>query len=283
MLEAAGPNADQIVYWNALAGASWVAMQARLDRQIEPLGLAATEALAPAPGERLIDIGCGCGQTTLELARRVAPSGEALGVDPSGPMLAVAAGRAADAGLAQARFLQADAQTHPFEAASFDGAFSRFGVMFFADPVAAFANIRRALKSGGRLAFVCWRGMAENPIMTLPVMAAAPLLPQPPAPPPPNAPGPFGLADRGRIEAILSGAGFVDIAIAAHDQLLTAGDVDEATENALRIGPLGGILREHPELKEKLEPAVRAALAAHHTAKGVLLASATWMVTARNP
>ena len=274
-------NADQIDYWNATAGETWVALNARLDRMIEPLGQAAMASLAPAPGERVIDIGCGCGQTTRELAARVGETGRVLGVDVSAPMLAVARDRAGRAGLTQASFLQADAQTHAFEPGGADAVFSRFGVMFFADPVAAFANIRAALAPRGRLAFLCWRAVSENPMMALPFAAALPHLPEAPSAPDPLAPGPFAFADGVRLCGILENAGFHDIVIAPHDQPISSGDLDESVDTALRVGPLGAILRERPDLAGAVVEAVRAALAPFVTDAGVRLDSATWIVTAR--
>jgi len=274
-------SADQIDYWNAAAGATWAALNARLDRLIEPLGRAAMDALAPRLGERAIDIGCGCGQTTVDLAARVGETGRVLGVDVSTPMLTVARDRAGKAGLAQVNFLQADAQTHAFEPGGADAVFSRFGVMFFADPKAAFANLRAALAPGGRLAFLCWRAAAENPMMTLPFAAALPHLPQAPLPPNPLAPGPFAFAGGERLRGILEGAGFQDIDIAPHDQRICSGDLDESVDTALRVGPLGAILREHPDLADAVIDAVCAALAPFATDAGVRLDSATWIVTAR--
>lgn len=274
-------NADQIEYWNATAGATWVTQNQRLDRMIDPLGRAAIGALAPSVGERVIDIGCGCGATTCELAARVGQGGRVLGVDVSAPMLVVARERAGRAGLAQVDLRQADAQTHPFEPGCADAAFSRFGVMFFADPVAAFANIRTALAPSGRLAFLCWRAAAENPMMALPIAAALPHLPAPPPPPDPLAPGPFAFADGARLLGILDGAGFRDIVIAPHDQTITSGDLDESVDIALRVGPLGAILRESPDLAGSVTEAVRAALAPFATDAGIRLNSATWIVTAR--
>ncbi len=278
----AAANADQINYWNASAGETWAALNERLDRTIEPLGRAAMEALAPAAGERLVDIGCGCGQTTLALAGRVGDGGAVLGVDVSAPMLAIARARAARAGLTQAAFLQADAQTHRFEAGAFDAAFSRFGVMFFADPAAAFANIRAALAPGGRLAFLCWRAAAENPMMTVPFAAALPHLPQAPPPPDPLAPGPFAFADKDRVRGALAAAGFSNIDIALHDQPIGGGDLEAGVDTALKVGPLGAILRERPELRGTVIDAVRAALTPFAGDAGVIFDSATWIVTARN-
>jgi SAM-dependent methyltransferase len=272
-------NTDQMAYWNDAAGPAWVEFQDALDRQIEPLGARVIDLLAPAPGERFLDIGCGCGQTTLELAKRVGPTGAVLGVDISRPMLAVARERAA--GVPQARFLEADAQTHPFEPGACDAIHSRFGVMFFQDPTAAFTNLRRALKPGGRLAFLCWRTPAENPVMTLPMAAAAPHLP-PPVPPTPGAPGPFAFADPDRVRPILAGAGFGDIAIEPQDMAAGGNSLDAALDLALRIGPLGSALRERPDLRPAVVADVRAALEARLVDGRVFLPSATWIVSARN-
>lgn len=275
----AQPNADQVAYWNDAAGQAWVDLQDLLDRQVAPLGERAITALAPGAGERILDIGCGCGQTTLELARRVGSAGAVTGVDISRPMLAVARERAA--ATPQASFLEADAQTYPFEAGAYDAAHSRFGVMFFQDPTAAFGNIRRALKPGGRLAFVCWRDMAENPIMTLPMMAASRHLP-PGEPPTPGAPGPFAFADPDRVRAILSGAGFEGIDIRPQDMAAGGNSLDEALSLALRVGPLGRALREHPEARAAAIEDIRMAFQAHLKDGRVFLPSATWIATARS-
>ncbi len=274
------PNAQQATYWNEAAGPTWASLQAPLDRQLAPLGRAAMAALLPRPGERILDIGCGAGQTSLDLARAVAPGGEVMGADISGTLLAVARDRAAE--LDGVRFVEADAQTHPFETGRFDAVFSRFGVMFFADPAAAFANIQRAVKPGGRLAFVCWRRPDENPIMTLPMAAAAPFLP-PPAPPEPGAPGPFAFADPDRIRAVLGAGGFADITVTPHDEKVGAGDLDTVLAMTLKVGPLGAMLRDHPDKRDTVIAAVRTALAPHEGPDGVKLDSATWIVTARKP
>jgi SAM-dependent methyltransferase len=271
-----GPNAAQIAYWNTSAGPTWVAMQGALDAQLHDLGLKAIAALGLREGERVIDIGCGCGDTTTELARRVGPAGRVLGADISAPMLEVARQRAE--GLGWVKFVQADAQTWDFEPA--DAAFSRFGVMFFADPAAAFANIRKALAPSGRLSFVCWRAFAETHWMTIPMAAVAPLLPPSP-PPPPNAPGPFAFAGRDRVHGILSEAGFTQISIEPHDQTIGGGDLETSVRTSLNVGPVGAALRENPLLHAPIAAAVRSALAPHVGPDGVKLPSATWIVTAR--
>jgi SAM-dependent methyltransferase len=170
---------------------AWAEVREPLERQLAPLGRRALAALAPRSGERILDIGCGGGETALDLVRAVAPDGTVLGVDPSAAVLEFAR-RAAD-GCARLRFVQADAQAFQFEPGSFEAAFSRFGVMFFADATAAFINIRRGLKPNGRLAFVCWRALEENPLDILPLRAASPYLPPQPDHHP-DAPGPFASA-----------------------------------------------------------------------------------------
>lgn len=279
--DGSSPNDDQITYWNESAGLTWAAMQDKLDAQIEPLGEGAMAVLAPASGERVLDIGCGCGQTTLALAARVGPAGAVLGVDISRPMLEVARRRIAQQGLGQASVIEADAQAFAFEPGAFDAVFSRFGVMFFGDPAAAFANIRKGLKPGGRLGFVCWRSFDANPWMQAPMLAALPHLAEPPPPADPLAPGPFAFADPERVRGILASAGFVDIHIAPQDLAIGAPTVEAAVEVALKVGPLGRLLREQPDRTPAVVEAIRAALAQHVTDQGVRLASATWIVSAR--
>ncbi len=273
-------NAAQADYWNALAGQTWARFQAQLDRQIEPLGREAMRVLAPRAGERILDIGCGCGQTTMELAALTGAGGYVKGADISAPMLEIAKARPVLPGAVAPVFEQADAQVASFGDGAFDAAFSRFGVMFFADPVAAFANIRRALRPGGRLAFVCWRPFAENVWMRAPQEAAAPFMPASPAADP-MAPGPFAFADAARVLGILGDAGFKDIALEKFDCLIGGGDLAQSLELALRVGPLGGALREHPELTQTVSGAVRDALAGYVTPKGVLMPAATWIVRAQ--
>lgn len=189
------------------------------------------------------------------------------------------ANRAA-AGCGRVQFVHADAQVFPFQPASFDAAFSRFGVMFFTDPTAAFGNIRRSLKPDGRLAFVCWRALEENALDILPLRAASIHLPPQPAHDP-DAPGPFAFARPDRVRGILETAGFAEIEITAHDQRVGSGDLDSMLAVCSRVGPLGKILRENPQLRAAALPAVRAALAAHAGADGIKLNAATWIVTAR--
>lgn len=274
-------NAAQIAYWNAGAGETWAQLQERMDSQLAPLGRRVMAELDLAAGQKVLDIGCGAGQTTLQLAEAVGPVGQVLGVDISHPMLEVARRRAQTEGVSNASFLEADAQAHGFAPGAFDVVFSRFGVMFFSDPIAAFANIHSAMRPGGRLAFVCWRTPAESPVMTLPMAAAAPFLPPQPPSADPTAPGPFAFADPERVRRILSDAGFSEVAATPHDEKIGGGNLDQTLEVSLRVGPLGGLLREHPDKRDRVIAAVREALAAHEGPDGVKLNSATWIVTAR--
>ena len=283
MTDAAVANTDQAAYWNADAGATWSQLQDLLDFQLGPLSQAALSALAPAEGEHILDIGCGCGATSLDLAWALDPEGSVLGVDISEPMLAVARRRADQAGYKQIRFALGDAQVYPFEAGAFDAVFSRFGVMFFENPTAAFANIRRALKPGGRLAFVCWRDPAENPVLSLPMQAAAHHFDAPAAPADPFAPGPFAFADGERLKGILAGAGFTDVVLTPHAQAIGAPTLDDSLKLSLKVGPLGRTLAANPDKREAALASVREALKPYVTPEGVLLPSSTWIVTARSP
>jgi SAM-dependent methyltransferase len=283
-MDPAGPNAEQITYWNDTAGPKWVALEDMLDGQIRDLGEATMDRVEIGRGERTLDVGCGTGQTSLELARRVGPMGRVLGVDVSAPMLARARERARAVATDNVAFLGADAQTHDFEPAAADVCFSRFGVMFFADPVAAFSNLHAALRPGGRLGFVCWQSLPDNPWMFVPAMAAAQHVTLP-IPTSPDAPGPFAFADAGRVRGILERAGFAGVTVADHRATLTvggAGGLDQAVDFMLQMGPSGAALRQaDPALRGKVAAAVHAAIAPYHTADGVRMAAAAWIVTAR--
>jgi ubiquinone/menaquinone biosynthesis C-methylase UbiE len=277
------PNAQQIDYWNAEVAEKWKRFQKSLDAQVGPLGEKAMDRLALTGGESVLDIGCGCGQTSRQLAGRVGRDGAVTAIDISEPMLAVAAHDAAQAGLENVTFRQADAQIYPFPAASFDAAFSRFGVMFFADPVAAFANVVAALKPrSGRLAFVCWREFSQNPWMARPVEAAMRYLPPPP-PPEPNAPGPFAFADGEHVRHLLMDAGFVDITLEPYDEAVDLGPLGEAVTRSLSVGPLGRLLEEHPRARADVTEALRETLSAFETEGHVRMQAAVWIVSARRP
>lgn len=280
----AGPNAEQIRYWNEQGGPRWVANADRIDAHIGPLGRLALERAGIAPGQRVLDVGCGCGQTSLELAGRVGPTGRVTGIDLSAEMLAVAARRAREAGLANLRFEVADAQTEALAAGGFDRVFSRFGVMFFADPEAAFASLRRSLADGGCLAFVCWQELRRNAWMLGPLLAASKHVALPP-PPAPGEPGPFSLGDPQRLRGVLEAAGFARVELEGVETSLRiggAGGVEEAAEFLLEVGPTARVLEgASPSVREAVAGAVREVVAAHATAEGVRMDCAVWIALAR--
>ena len=282
--ETKAANADQIEAWNGSVGVKWAANQERLDRMLTPFSEAVLAAAAVRPGEHVLDIGCGCGATTLEIARAVGEAGRVLGVDISAPMTARGRDRAKALAL-PATFELADASTYAFEPDAFDVMISRFGVMFFDEPASAFANIRKGLKKGARLAFVCWRSFGENPWVTVPLAAALAHV-APPEPTPPGAPGPFAFADRDRLASILETAGFRDISISPFDTKLMmgteGGGIEEALMQSVEIGPLGRLIANAPEeVVSRIRESVRAALVEHQIPDGrVALGGATWLVTA---
>lgn len=285
MSETANPddgNAAQIAYWNDRAAVTWTAFQDRIDAVFAPLTAIALDEAAPAEGERALDIGCGA--TVLELARRVGPAGHVLGLDVSEPMSARARERIAAAGLGNAEVLVSDASATAFPRGDADLLFSRFGVMFFADPAAAFANLRRAMRPDGRLLCAAWRPMAENSWFSVPLEAARFLLPPQP-PPEPDAPGPFAFADAGRVRRILAEAGWQRVGIEPYDvpmRLAGPGQIENATEFATRVGPLARALAEvEPELRSRVRQAVADALGGYDGPNGVSLSGSIWIVSAR--
>jgi SAM-dependent methyltransferase len=289
MTDTAGPaeqdNSAQIAYWNERAAVTWTALQDHIDAMFVPLTTLAVDAAAPTAGERVLDIGCGCGATILRLAPRVGSDGGVLGVDVSEPMAARARERITAAGLDNARVVVSDASTHSFEPGSADLLFSRFGVMFFADPAAAFANLRRAMRRDGRLLFACWRPMAENDWFRVPIQAAADLLP--PSPPTePEAPGPFAFANPDRVKQVLGSAGWTDVTLTRQDvpmRLAGPGQVAEAADFATRVGSLARALADATQdVKDRAAAAIAATLPAYDGPEGICLSGSIWLVSARS-
>ncbi len=275
-------NADQIAYWNGPGGQRWADRQAAQDVLLAPVLDILIDRARPNTGERVIDIGCGSGATTVAFAGKVGPSGHVLGIDVSGPMLERARQRVTP-GLSL-EYALADATVYPFAPASFDLLASRFGVMFFADPAVSFANMRKALRSSGRLAFVCWREPRENPFFMAPLQAAykhVPKLPQQG----PEDPGPFAFASEERVQRILGAAGFTNVEMEPRPLSLDAaigGGLDGAVQGALEIGPVSRALQDQPpELRTAAAGAIREALAPFVKGNSVMLPASIWIVTAK--
>lgn len=250
---------------------AWAEAYELIDLQLSPLGLRAIEALGLGLGDIVLDVGCGAGQTLLQLAERVGTEGQVIGVDVAPPLLEIAGRRTEPLG--QVRLIQADAQSLDLPAGSADAVFSRFGVMAFDDPVAAFANFRKILRPSGSLAFSCWRSLQENELDHLPLSAAGVQSTVDG--------GPFSFADPGHIRRTLDAAGFSEIIIQAHDERVSSGDLDAMTWVLLKVGPLGKTVRENPALRATAEPLLREALAALGDPSRVQLLASVWIVAAR--
>lgn len=268
-------NETQIDYWNGRAGEKWAAMQASLDAMLAPVTAELKARAGAVAGRRVLDIGCGTGETC---AIWLAGGASVTGVDVSAPMLAVAAKRTHG----KATLVEADAAAWTGEA-RFDLAVSRFGVMFFDAPDAALLNIAANLRPGGRLLFVCWRAAPENQWVTTPMAAIRDLLPEEP-PPVPHAPGPFAFADRDRLRGLLERAGFAEVTIDAFDFpacLASQGGVEAAVSFTMQLGPSGRALADAtPEERAEAATRLAAALAPHHNAGRVTLGGAVWLVEA---
>jgi SAM-dependent methyltransferase len=281
-LEVMADNAEQIADWNGPLGERWANLQAQFDALTRPFGDAAIAAAAAQAGERVLDVGCGCGDTSFALAKTVGPTGAVLGVDISRPMLEVARHQAV--GADNITFEEADASIAPLPADR-DLLFSRFGVMFFEEPVPAFIHLRGALKPGGRTAFCCWRTPKENPWAGVPMAAVREALNITEPPQHPHAPGPFAFADAGRLQGILADAGFSDINIEAFDAHVRQGDSPRQTaEFAARMGPAGRLIRDAGmEHLPKALDAIEAAFGPLTAPDGsVSLTGGVWIVTASN-
>lgn len=276
-------NAEQIEYWNSKVGDTWARMQARLDTAFTPVTAALLSIAAPQPGEDVLDVGCGTGETTLALAGAVGDDGAVMGVDISEALL-IRARERADELVCDVEFHNADAATFDTDP-GFDLVVSRFGVMFFDDPVAAFANLHRLMAPGGRLVFACWQPPGENLWATLPMQALASLLPEQPSADP-HAPGPFAFADPARVETILAAAGWQNIAFDDLPFAMVVGEGDDPVASAvqfnLRIGPAARLVRDAgPDVAAAAPAVLSAALAPYRTDDAVALPGAVWLVSAK--
>jgi SAM-dependent methyltransferase len=273
------PNADQRAFWNGATGARWAQHQSDMDRNLTDASAGVLKLAGARRGERVLDIGCGAGQTTFALADAVGRDGHVTGLDISAPLLANAAKMGAE--VPNVSFVEADASLHPFKP-EYDLVFSRFGVMFFDDPIAGFTNIRKALKPSGRLAFVCWRPAPENQWVAIPAGAAKDLLPPQP-PPDPLAPGPFAFSDPKRVESILSQAGFHDVRIEKLDGVMDLGpSAEHAAFQMTNLGPLSRALNDADDAtRARVVAAVKAAFEKIATPAGVCPGIACWLASAR--
>ncbi len=283
-LEAVGVNAPQIEFWNGPAGDRWAKLADSQDIMQQALGSAAMDACDIQPGHTVLDAGCGSGATTIEIARRIGAEGRVLGIDISTPMLDIGRVRLEALKIDGVTFDNKDVATYLFEEGTFDRVFSRFGVMFFVDPIAAFTNIYGGMKSGGRLAFVCWQALNKNPWMEIPFKIALEYLPAPPSAGP-EEPGPMAFADPDRVRHVLSGAGFDDINLdSLETKLPVEPDVPAAVQKLTQMGPTGRLLRDAPEnIIKQVEHDLGDAFAKFQTENGVLVDSATWIVRATAP
>lgn len=273
-------NVEMAATWDGPEGDNWTEYADLFDRAIGRTWKRFVDANFISKHDDVLDIGCGTGKSTRDAAR-LASAGTALGVDLSTRMLGLARERTTNEGLRNVTFLQADAQVHPFESNTFDIAISRFGVMFFSDPIAAFANIARALRPGGRLALITWRDLAYNEwqLIFRKALAMGRTMPAPP----PGAPGPFGFADSDRVRGILAGAGYTEINFEVIDEPIDFGrNVDEAFGFVSSQGFVKGFTQDLDDAsKAQAFDELRRVLAAHDSGHGVLLNTSTWQITAR--
>ncbi|MCA6119769.1 class I SAM-dependent methyltransferase [Bradyrhizobium sp. WSM 1738] len=272
---------EQMRLWNGPAGRAWLGTQDVIEHMFKPFEEMLVETVTAGSEAHVLDVGCGVGGTTLAVARRLRNNGSCTGVDISAPMIAAAQAAALSEGV-PASFVCANAETYAFQPDSFDTIISRFGVMFFENPVRAFSNLRHAAKDRGELRFVAWRGPAENPFMTTAERAAAPLLPNLPARRP-GAPGQFAFADRDRINTILQESGWAEIDIRPIDVTCTLPEKD-LVRYLSQLGPVGLMLQEtDSEIRNQVITTVRAAFSPFVHGPEVRFTAACWIVSARAP
>ena len=276
-------NNKQKQFWSGAGGDVWVNKQKEMDIMLNPLGTKAIDKLDLNQETKILDIGCGCGATTLEIAKKI-KDGTITGVDISEPMLKKASQNAAALELSNTSFQVLDVQVDKMPSNDFDIAFSRFGVMFFEDPFEAFSNISKSLKENGQLSFVCWQNPSLNPWQSLSIQVIKQFLDLPA--PPPKSPGPFAFEDKTYIQEILEQSNFKDIVIDDNQEdivMFSGKSIQEACEDYLTINPVVTEMLKNSEekLKEEILAALIDKFSDFHNGDGLLFPSATWIVTAR--
>jgi SAM-dependent methyltransferase len=276
-------NADQLEYWNTVAGPRWVGLAGFVEKRVQKVNDLLLTRSAIKPGEKVLEVGCGTGAATVPLAEAVGDTGEVVGIDISEPMLAGARDRISQSGLRNITLLRADAQAHSFEPNLFDLIASRFGVMFFADPVAAFQNLLGAMRPAGRLCFACWAALEENRHWLIPYEVALRHL-GPPAPKPPHAPGPMAFADPEYLRSVLERAGYEAIEIRRETPEILGASPREEAEHACIMGPSARLIDEkqpQESVRELIKQEMTEAFVAYAKGEEMVLPSTIFLVTAR--
>ena len=276
-------NQEQKEFWNEKKGEIWVSLESKIDKMLGPLGDQAIKILKPKVGEKILDIGCGTGSTSQTLSKLVGESGIITGIDISKPILNFAQKQKENKKIKNINFIQADAQNHQFSDLNFDAVFSRFGIMFFEDPISAFKNIKKSLSCNGRLTFVCWSKSEDNDWMNLSSNVASQFLELPPKANP-KEPGPFALEDYFYIEEILIKSGWKNIKIKAYKENIVIGEtLDHAADFLSRMGPMSVPFENaNEQTKEKVISALKECYSKYFTPKGVEFHFSSWIVSAVN-
>lgn len=285
-IKSEGPNSDEIDYWNGPQGENWVAENRLTDLMYEPFGDKTIVHAELTPGERILDIGCGCGTTTLKLADLVAPDGGITALDVSTLMLSIARERTKSAAV-PVKIINDDAETHQLVPETFDVMFSQFGLMFFRNPRKAFANFHAALKPGGRIAFVCWRDPERNPWLVTPFEAVHHFKPEMEVPNPDARASPFSFASKKKVEALLRDTGFVDVQLESFETkaMMGEGSLEECIDYVTKFASsVAAVIRDRSDV-EGLEviDTLQNALAPYHNGNSIELAASAWIVSAKRP
>lgn len=282
------PDTEFVTFWNEVLAPKFIRFRHVLVGGLSRHSAQVLPTLPVKPGDAVLDVGCGFGDTAIALARRVAPGGHVLGVDCVEDFMEYGRDDAAAEGIENVAFRRADAEIALPEA-EFDFVFSRFGTMFFTNPVPALRNMRKALKPGGRMVHIVWRNRADNPALTRAKMVVLDYLPEPGDDAATCGPGPFSMADEEKVRAQMTAAGYTDIGFERVDEKMMIGrDAADAIAFQLAVGPAGEVFREAGELAEAKRGEIEAALTAMYDAQdrdgdGIWMDTSSWVISARNP